>query len=304
MKNIARLFLFFSFCFAVVFITAVLLRFISTWIDFARIIPQEHVSGEYAAEAAWKALPAAVYLSILLTLSYSARRNMPIPLSLICILVLGVGFTIGASLGISRAEALKPVLRPQNPVRGAPGLILSQSENSVILLKESADIQGPRVVSIPGRPLIYQEAPRGPNNTIPGLPALAFGDETPWFIRSLGIDFSLCAGELKSRFGADFILFAVYVFSLVLLLGSLRFLVELSEWPLANLFLGALVFRGILALEIFLNAREINALIGSYLAGRAPPTLITPLVFCALGALVIIYTLLVHIARSKRGRDG
>ena len=293
MKNFARLTLFFSLCFAVLFLAAILLRLLSSWIELARFIPVGARPGEDMMEIVWKAFPAALYLSILLALSYTARRNMPIPLAIIGILVLGCVFSLGVSMGISRAEVLKPALKPVSPLVGRPGLILSQLDNDIVLLRGSADLRGPRLVSIPGRPLIYQDVPIGPNNTILNLPALSFGDDIPWFIRSLSIDFSLSAEELRNRLEDSFFSFAVYVFSLVLLLGSLRFLLELSQWPLANLFLGALVFRGILALEVFLNTREINTLIASFLKIHIPSTLITPAVFGAVAVLVIFYTLLV-----------
>jgi len=296
MKNLARLTLFFSLSFILLFILSVLAGLLAYWIDLTRIIPTGAAEGVDAAGLAWKALPVAIYLSILLALSYSARRNIQSPLTLVCIFVLGCAFSAGSALGISRAEALKPALRPVSPLQGKPGLILTQSENAMILLQNSSDIRGPRVVSIPGQPLIYQEVPLGPNNTILKLPALSFGENTPWFIRSLDIDFSLSSGELKGRLGAGFFSFGVYAFSLILLLVSLRTLLKLSRWPLANLFIGALVFRLILALETFLNTREINALLGSFLSGRIPSRLISPLIFCALAVLFLIYTLLAHLA--------
>jgi len=303
MKNFAKLALFFSLSFVAFFFAATLLRFMAAWIDLARVIPVDVRPGEGVASAAWKALPAAIYLSILITLSYSARRNIPIPNTLISLIVLAFLFSAAATIGISRTEAVGPVIKPVPPVRAGPGLIISQAENSIILLQESSATRGPRLVSIPGRPLIYQDVPTGPNNTILALPAISFGNDIPWFIRSIGIDFSLSAGELKARFEGALPSFAAYAFSLILLLSSLRFLLEASLWPLANIFLGAVVFRLILSLEIFLNSGEINLLLASFLGGRAPPTLITPLVFCTLGILVILYTLLTRIVKSKRGRD-
>ena len=303
MKNIAKLTLFFTLSFIILFIIALLLRFLSTWIDLARIVPVAVMPGEDAAKAAWKAFPAAIYISILLALSYTVRKKVPIPMAIICIWVLAAAFTVGASMGISRTEALKPALRSLSTLHGRPGLILSRSDNAMILLRESTVVRGPRVVSIPGQPLIYQEVPVGPNNTILTLPALPFTEDVPWFIRSLSIDFSLCARELESRLDAGFASFAVYAFSLILLLGSLRFILELSQWPLANLFLGALVFRLILALETFLNSRQTNHLIVSFLKERVPSTMITPLVFCALSGLIIFYTLVANVARQRRSDD-
>ena len=295
--------LFFSLSFTLVFLAAILLRFLGSWIELVRLIPIEAKPGGDVAEAAWKALPVAIYLSILLSLSYTVRRRIPIFLAILCVTVLGCVFTLGASFGINRASVLRIVFKSVSPLQGSPGLILSRSDNSMILLRESSDIHGPRVVSIPGRPLIYQETHIGPNNTILSLPSLPFSDNTPWFIRSLNIDFSLSSGQLENRLEQSLLYFAVYAFSLIFLLASMRFLLELSQWPLANLFIGALVFRGILTLETFLNAQEINTLIGTFLADRLSPAFLSPLVFTVIGVLILFYTLLTRIIRPRRGRD-
>ena len=303
MKNFAGLALFFSLSFAAFFLAATLLQFLSLWLDLARIIPTEQIPGQELADAAWKALPPALYLSILLALSYTARRSIPVHLAIINVVFLGLVFTLGASLALRQTGIVRPIFKTVTPIQAEPGLILSRSENTIVLLKESSEIRGPRLVSIPGQALIYQEVPFGPNNTLIRLPALPFGDDTPWFIRSMGIDFTLSAGELRSRLEDNYLSYAAYAFSLILLLSSLRFLLELSHWPLANLFLGALVFRGILALETFLNAGDLNALVNSFLSKRVPPMLITPLLFGAMGILIILYTLLTRIARPGKKRD-
>ena len=302
MKYAAKLTLFFSISFIILFFAGFLFRLLSSWVEFARIIPLEELPGEDAAEAAWKILPAVLYLAMLLTLSYSARKSMGIPSSICTIIILGCAFTLGTSLGLGRADILKPALKQGISIHAEPGLILYREENAIVLLKESEDILGPRVVSFPGRPLLYQENPIGPNNSIISLPELPFGGRTPWFVRSLTIDCTLSSREIQNRFERNFLSFAAYIFSLVLLLGSFRFLLELSQWPLANIFIGAIVFRGILALETFLNAREINILIASFLGSRVPAMLITPLVFGALGTLILLYTLLSRIARRPESR--
>ena len=303
MKNIAKLTLFFSLNFTILFLAAILLALLSAWIDFARFIPLGAWYGATIRELAWSAIPVALYLSILLTLSYTARRTIPIPLAIAGILVLACVFSMGISFGISRAGPLEVTFRPVSSLQAEPGLILSRSGNAMILLRESADIWGPRVVSLPGQPLIYQEVPLGPNNTILTLPPLPFEDNTPWFVRSLAIDFALSTAELRGRLEDSLFSFAIYAFSLVLLLASMRFILGLSHWPLANLFLGALAFRGIVGLEGFLNAREINAMIDSFLPGQLPPMFITPAIFGALALLVIFYTLLIRIVRPRRSED-
>jgi hypothetical protein len=303
MKNFAKLAIFFSIFFIILFLAAIVLLFFASWIDLARVIPIEARGGEEVAEAAWNAIPAALYFSILLALSYTARRRMPVFPAIASMIILAFVFSVGVSLGISRTGVLRTIFKPVSPILSKPGLIVSQGENSVILLRESSEISGPRLVSIPGRSLIYQEVPVGPNNSILPIPAITFEDATPWFIKSISIDFSLSARELKSRLEADgktgnFLSFAFYAFSLILLLSSMRPLLELSQWPLANIFTGALVFRLILALETLLNTREINLLLASFIGKRVSSVFVTPLVFCAAGTLVLLYTFLTGIARG------
>jgi hypothetical protein len=297
MKNFAKLAIFFSILFIIFLLAAIVLMFFASWIDLIRAIPVEARGREDVAEAAWKAIPPALYFSMLLALSYTARKRMPVFSAIAGMIILAFVFSVGFSFGISRIGVLS-VFKPVSLIQSKPGLIVSQGENSVILLHESSEISGPRLVSIPGRPLIYQEVPIGPNNSILPIPAITFEDATPWFIKSIGIDFSLSAGELKSRLEANFLSFAFYAFSLILLLSSMRPFLELSQWPLANVFTGALIFRLILALETLLNTREINLLLASFLDKYVSSAFITPLVFCAGSTLILLYTFLTRIARG------
>jgi len=298
MKNFAKLAIFFSILFIVIFLIAIVLMFFTSWIDLASVIPVESRGGSDVAEAAWKAIPGSLYFSVLLALSYTVRRRMPIFPAIAGMVILAFVFSVGFSLGINRTEVIKTIFRPVAPIKAKPGLIVTQGENSIILIRESSDISGPRLVSIPGRPLIYQEVPIGPNNSILPIPAITFEDDTPWFIKSIGIDFNLSAKELESRSQTNLLSFAFYVFSLILLLSSLRPIMELSQWPLANIFTGALVFRLVLSFETLINSREINLLLGSFLGKYVSPVSVTPLVFCAIGAIFLLYTFLTRIARS------
>jgi hypothetical protein len=305
MKNFAKLAIFFSILFLIVFLIAIILMFFTSWIDLARVIPVDTRGGEDVAEAAWKAIPASLYFSVLLALSYTARRRMPIFSAIFSMVILAFVFSVGISIGINRTGVIKTIFKPVAPIQAKPGLIVTQGENSIILLRESSEITGPRLVSIPGRPLIYQEVPIGPNNSILPIPAITFEDYTPWFIKSIGIDFTLSARELQNRFHTNLLSFAFYAFSLILLLSSMRPIMELSQWPLANIFTGALVFRVILALETLLNTREINLLLASFVGKYVSSAFITPIVFCAVGTLILLYTLLTRIARggSEAGED-
>lgn len=317
MRNLAKLTLFFTLTFAAILLAALLAALLSAWIEFARFIPTEASPVQDISALAWNMLPVALYLSMLLALSYTARRNIAAPLAIFCIVVSASALFIATSIGISRIAPVETAFRPPPALHGGPGMILSRSENIWVLLRESSDIAGPRVVSIPGEPLIYQEVPLGPGNTILSLPSLPFEDPSPWFIRHLAADFSLNASELRNRFDYNFFFFGIYVFSLVLFLASLRFIFGQGRWPsrglpgrwpLANLFIGALLFRGVVALEPFLNSGEINAQLHSFLPGETlpvyiPPQLVTPAIFSALALLLLFYSALAHLSRRKRNRD-
>ena len=93
--------------------------------------------------------------------------------------------------------------------------------------------------------------------------------------------------------------FLIYVLSLVFLLASFRFVMNLSVWPLANLFAGALIFRGVLALETFVNSAETGALLAPFLGNRIAPENMAPLAFCAFAVLICLYTALVFVAKRR-----
>jgi hypothetical protein len=222
---------------------------------------------------------------------------------MLCIFILSSVFTLALSLGMDQMRKLRPALENVKTPPGEPGLILAWGETAMVLLKEPGDIRGPRVVSIPGEALRYQEVPLGPQNRVIALPALPFRNAIPWVFKSLLIDFTLSAREFDSRFREGLVPFGIYGGALILLLAGLRFILDFGQWPLANMFLGALVFRGILALETFLNTPEINAFLEEFLGNRIPGSLITPLVFCSLAVVLILYTALTYLGWGKREDD-
>ncbi|MDR2102956.1 MAG: hypothetical protein LBP42_02515 [Treponema sp.] len=306
MKNLARLILFFSVCFGVVLLSFGLIKFLHLRIDGVRFLPTRGESPfpELINSVQW-ALPIALYLSLLLSLSYTAKRNMSLFLSLFCLALLAQGLTLGVSEGILRLKAIPVPPAPEGPVPpGGPGLILSLGDTTIVLMEGPSDIRGPRVVSIAGRPLAYQETPLGPNNIILGLPPIPFRDERSYLLSGLIVDFSLSARQFEDRRNEGLIPLLIYTFSLIFLLVSLRFVLEMSRWPLANLCLGAVVFRGVLTLETFLNARETAAFFESLPGNPLEPSFFTPVIFCALALIVLFYTGLNRLAKGRRANEG
>jgi hypothetical protein len=300
MKNVARLALFFTASFAAVFVLAVLVRFLHIRIDVIRSLPPQNgrIGEELTGAFRW-ALPVALYLSLLFSLSYAVRRRVFAPLAMLCLFVLGSAACLGLTLGAEGLSRLAKYFVPPRSL-GNPGLILTQADNAIVLIRDPADPWGPRVVSIPGRPLLYQELPRGPDNKPISLPPVPFRTGTAWVLQSLIIDLSLAGRELIRRFSSPPpVPFLVYCGALIFLLVSLRFALGLSNWPLANLFLGALLFRGILSMEVFLGAPETEEVLNTLLGELIPPLYTAPLIFVFLGSLVSLYTFLSYLARRR-----
>jgi len=159
---------------------------------------------------------------------------------------------------------------------------------------------GPRVTAIPDHPLQFIESTSNVNLDLPPIP---FGDDTPWFLKSISIDIRLSGIQLHNRFIEGYHSYFIYAGALIFLLSSLGFAIKFSVWPLADLFLGALAFRGILAVETFLNTPEMQEIISSFLDKKIPVSMAVPAVFFSFGLLVNVYAILVFIIRRRKADD-
>jgi hypothetical protein len=313
MKKLAKLVVFFSLSFVLIFAASAGLRFLALRVEWVRTIPQgpETALASLISAAYW-ALSLALYGSLLLSLSYAARQRVFAPVSALCLCALSLAAGFGVFTALEHWEQV-PAAANTAQVLGGPGLILTNSlsgnETAVVLLKGPANPAGARVVAIPGRILFYQGEASAWGNVLPSLPPVPFRNETPWFLRSLAIDIRLSAEQLGQRYRDGIVPFLIYAGALIFCLSSLRFLLKLSAWPLANLFLGCLGFRGILALETFFNSPDMQDVFDSFLQNRLagsfaaePLSLATPLIFAAFGLLAYVYSILVYLA-TRRGKD-
>jgi len=297
MKNLARLIIFFSLAFVILFICSGFFRFLSSWIDSVRVISNDTERGGMLLSSFSAALPISLFIGILLALSYSVRRKIPAVSSIITVFLLSVIFCYGIFFGIERIRVYDPGFLVNSGPQKRSGLILSQQDTRVVLLGDSNTPAGyPRVLAFPERPLVYQESALGPVSATITLP---IEKNAPWFIQSILIDFSLTAREFDTRYAGDPLSFLAYVCSLLLFLACLRFLFGLSSWPMANLLFGFLVFRLVLSLVVFLNSTEVQTFLITFANKRIPDYLTVPFVFLVLSAAVILYTFLAFLARRK-----
>jgi hypothetical protein len=299
MKNIARLALFFSVFLIVALVLAGLLEYVRLVLDAARTIPPGPPIklGEFIG-AFQKILPLLLYCAILMGLSYSARGRIIPVMAILSVFILAGGAALGLSLGFRELKAMDIPLQSggETETLGGPGLILSRWDTVVTLLGDPGKGEGGRVISIPGRPLIYQEKPLGPDNA--ALPPAPFREGESALMQGLFVDSALVAEQFETRLDRGPLAFGLYAGALILLLASLRFVLDLSSWPLANLFCGALVFRGILAFQTFIDSRVVQTFIAAFFDRRIDGALISPGIFAGLALLILLYTFLANLARG------
>jgi hypothetical protein len=295
-KNLARLVLFFSNTFILSLLVILGIRFLFSWIEAVCAIPAQSVEPVAVLVAAAKAsLSAAIYCAVLLSLSYTVRYAMPAAFSISLVFLLTFAFSFAFSMLLNRLEAVESTAIATHKTLGETGLRLQSADVTIVIIGDPANAASPRVVAMPDRPLIFQETPL-PSQSIPSAP---FHKANSWFMTSLGLDFSLVSEQLFARLQSGLFFFCIYLFSLALLLSSCRFIFEISTWSLANLFFGALVFRGILSFEVFLDSEETQSLIGFFVGRLIPSGFISPTVYTGMALLVITYTLLVNVARGR-----
>jgi len=256
---------------------------------------------ELITAARW-ALSLGLYGGILLGLGYAVRKEVFAPMALLCVALLTTVFIYGISQLLENMENVPPARTPTQAL-GEPGLILANTTRSggtvIVLLQGPAQPDGSRVVATPGKPLLYQAVFAGKDMAAVSLPPAPFSDDSPWFLKSLAIDLRLNADILRQRFNEGQTTFLIYTGSLVFFLCSLLFILKLSVWPLANLFLGCLAFRGVLALEVFFNTPEMRDVFDSFLQNRLPLSMAVPLIFCGVGILVYLYSFLVFLVKRQ-----
>ena len=282
-----------------------LLKYMEVWIGAVRHIPALSIAVlPEILKALGSTLPFSLYMSVLASLSYSVRRNIKAPVAITTLFLFSLALHAGFGLLLDKAMPLDTAA-PKTAVTtlGNPGLMLNQGSITMILLDDPAKPGGSRVVSIPGQALIYQEKPLGPGNSILPLPDAPLQNDLPYFLKSIMMDFSLTAKYYQGLLTQGLIPFLIYSACICFLLCSLRFLFTVSRWPLANIFLGALVFRGILTMETFLHSGDTLEFIKRFIGERIPPGFIVPAILAVLGLLVVLYTVLAYFARGRRTKN-
>ena len=251
----------------------------------------------FISSAHW-ALSFSLFSSIIISLNYAVRKKNIALLSIPIVMGLSFLFCFGISTALDHWRFVPPSQLPGIPL-GGKGVILSntlnRNETSIVLLNGTVEPLGPRVVSIPDQPLTYHRT----GSTSVDLPPVPFGNDTPWFLKDVNIDIRLNAEMFQRKFSEGLYSYLLYVGALIYLLCSLGYTIKFSVWPLANLFMTTLVFRGILALNTFFNTQEIQQVASSFLENKIPTAKALPYIFIGFGTLVNVFSFLVFIAKRR-----
>jgi hypothetical protein len=243
------------------------------------------------------ALPFTLYTTTLLAMSYACRTKISTPGAFALLFVLAFGFTYAVSLGISHAKGMAlPPLTIGRETLGKPGLVLSGRGMTVVLLDDPSNAAGERVVSLDDRALFYRPDPTEPDGSPIPLPSAPFKLKNSALFDGLLVDFSLAAKELSARFAAGFLSYAAYAGALIFMLLSLTAVLDIGAWPLANIFIGAVLFRLVLSFEVFIGRRDTLASLAEFLGRWMPAYLVAPGVIGAAGVLLALYSGLVFLA--------
>jgi hypothetical protein len=299
-RKLARLALFFSIGFAILFAAMSGMRFLALRLDWAGPLsgrpgaPQ----ADLLAAARW-ALSLAVYGGILLGLACAVLEKVFAPAAIFCVCALSLGFALGIGHGLESWPSAGGAGRAA-PELGGPGVILSgpagRGGMALVLLQGPGEPARSRVLAVPGSPMVFQEEFAGLDRALVSLPPAPFSVEAPWFVQSVASDARASADNLMALRAQGILPFLAYAGPLAFLLCSLMFVLKISAWPLANFFLGVLAFRGVLALEVFFASGEMQGVFASFLQGRLPVSLAVPAIFLAAGSLACLYSLLAHFA--------
>ena len=307
MKNIAKLVLFLSISFIGLLLFSSLISILSGWIGKVLLFPPDTgnigiFSGEIGNFLGSSVL-ITFYFSILLGLNYAARRRIAYPVAFIFILVFVLVLSGAAFFGLESLDktGFDIAVKKTPALQVKPGYILNQGTLSgyqTVFLEDPNKPDAAVVIMVQGQALNYQN--RGAHFTRTKLP---FFTEKRGIFHNISSDFEQSAQIFTKWFNNGLWSYGVYAGSLAVFLLSLGCIVNISFWSLANLFFGALAFRGVLALENFLNQGNIHELLSSFTGKMIHPSLINPIIFLFLSLLILLYSGLVYLARGRIDND-
>ncbi len=298
MKGVARLILFASIFFTFILLTATAVATLQHWILAAQIIPPAPFAllPELAA-AVWQVVPFVLYITILFSLSYSGRRGILAPLSTVLLTLLVGGAVIGLGEGLDRLEQslkLAGSATAQTPLR--TGQIRSYGMGNAVLVGRDTGPDADWVIAQPGKPLSLR---RMDASMAADLSVSTLRRSVPPSMQGLIADLAAYAERFRARRETGRLPYMAYVLSLAFFLASFRFILQITKWPLADLFLGTILFRWLVSLDLFIGSPEIIGFIADLGGPLVPRVYAQPFGMAVLAVLLNVFMFLNFLARDK-----
>jgi hypothetical protein len=297
-KHFAKLVIFFSVSFISILLVSGLITLFEEMINLAILFPPGQGTHLNLLTFLGNSVPVAFFISILLGSSYALRRHFSYPVVFAIILTLSLVFSSAVYVGVEKSGSLGASSTKEPPATALlaqPGYIYNPGSRDTrfVFLQDPYKLSGPRVVA--AADLYYQRL----GTSLESSP-LPFAKEKSGILESIAKDFTQCSVSFTALFKAGSGDYLVYAGSLATFLLALGCLINISYWHLANLFFAICVFRGALALEILLNEPNVSGMVRSFVGGGIPATLINPVIYILLAALILLYSGLTSLARGRR----
>lgn len=301
-KNVLRLVLFYLIAFLFFLLLGTGVSTMRVWMDGAFGIPPHSIS-VYSTVLYFlgATLPAAAFGASLLVIPNGMRRGPLLTGTVVLFLSTAVltGVTYGTSV-LRRTTV--PAPRDLNAqVLGAPGLIVDYSEASLIYLDDPGNGLGKAVVAKAGAPLRVTSAREAQasvqrmRETSPFGPSL----ETPATFSSLERVFSGAAHRLSLAGQEGLMALLAYSLALALLMASFSPFAGVTKWPLADLVLCAIFYRGLLEFEGIVASGPVVRF-ASALGLGVPQDYLVPGMLGAVGLLILVAGSLVRFLSGRR----
>ena len=168
----------------------------------------------------------------------------------------------------------------------------------IVLLDDTRNLRGSRVYAPAGEPLVYQSDPSRTGDAALTLPPVRFKTVKSPLFDSVRLDFAMSARTIAGRYRDGVLPFVYWTAALVCLQVAVSFIFNIGIWPLANLFLGAALLRGILALDVLVNSDEVQYALKDFARGVLPDTALSPAIFGFFAVLLLVYLILLYVTRE------
>lgn len=303
-KNAARIILFYAIAFLFFLLIGTGVSTMRAWMEGAFGIPSRSIS-LYSTILYYlgASLPSAVFGAALLALPGGGHRGRGPALTGIVVFILSAGSLIGVTYAtaVLRRSTVPSSREANMRVLGEEGLIVDYSEAALVYLEEPGKGLGNAVVSGEGAPLRTmrsgeaQALVKRMRERSPFGPSL----ETPATIIALERAFTGIAHRLSLAAKEDVFSLLCYACALALLLASFSPFAGMTSWPLADLVLCAIFYRGVLELDGFVASGPVIRFVSSLRIG-IPDGYLVPALLGAVGVFIALAGLLVRVIRGKK----